>query len=125
MTTLATKKSSKESARVAPPLVPPHGGVLVDRFVREGEARALEERARRSPRISLDARELADLELIATGAASPLVGFLGSRDHASVLERLRLADGTVWPLPLTLAVPGEALARIELGKEAALEDARV
>ena len=59
---------------------------------------------RRSPRFALDARELADLELIATGAASPLTGFLVQADYQSVLDRLRLADGTVWPLPFTLAV---------------------
>ncbi|MBI3723808.1 sulfate adenylyltransferase, partial [bacterium] len=103
-------------------LVTPHGGALIDRFVPEEEAHALEERARRLPRIVLDARELADLELIATGAASPLTGFLGSRDYASVLERLRLADGTVWPLPLTLAVADDARRSLRESKEAALED---
>ena len=80
----------------------PHGGRLVDRFVAEGDEVAFALKAERLPRITLDARERADLELIATGAVSPIEGFLGSADYASVVQHLRLADGTVWPLPLTL-----------------------
>lgn len=100
--------------------VEPHGGELVDRFVAPEEAEAIRSRAGRLPRIDLDAREAADLELIATGAASPLTGFLGESDYASVLDRLRLADGTVWPLPLTLAVDEATRSRLEPGREAAL-----
>ena len=76
-------------------------------------------RCRRSP---LDAREQADLELIATGAASPLTGFLGPADYRVVLDRLRLADGTVWPLPFTLAVD-EATTVASSATSAALDDA--
>ena len=61
-------------------LVAPHGGTLVDRFVPAEEVEALRHRAENLPQITLDARELADLELIATGAASPLTGFLGLAD---------------------------------------------
>jgi len=104
-------------------LVEPHGGLLVDRFVPAVEIDAFEERARRLPRIVLDARELADLELIATGALSPLRGFLGSVDYQSVIERMRLADGTAWPLPITLAVKEENLSELAPGAEAALYDA--
>ena len=60
-------------------LVEPHGGTLVDRFVPAEEVEALRHRAESLPQITLDAREQADLELIATGAASPLIGFLGLR----------------------------------------------
>src|SRR6266508_4492502 len=104
-------------------LVEPHGGLLVDRFVPAVEIDAFDERARRLPRIVLDARELADLELIATGALSPLRGFLGSVDYQSVIERMRLADGTAWPLPITLAVKEENLSELAHGAEAALYDA--
>jgi sulfate adenylyltransferase len=104
-------------------LVSPHGGQLVDRFVREGHASELARLAEKLPRLTLDAREIADLELIATGAASPLEGFLGEADYESVVSRLRLANGTVWPLPLTLAVSDEDRARLENAPEAALYDA--
>ncbi len=83
-------------------LVDPHGGALVDRFVPAAEAARYRTRGDAAP-IVLDARELADLELIATGAASPLTGFLGS-PTTRASSNLRLADGTVWPLPFTLAV---------------------
>ena len=80
---------------------PPARGRPVNRIVTGSEAEALRSRAASLPRITLDAREQADLELIATGAASPLEGFLGPADYASVVDKLRLADGTVWPLPLS------------------------
>jgi sulfate adenylyltransferase len=100
----------------------PHGGKLVDRVLSSEDAKALRARAERLVTITLDAREAADLELITTGAASPLTGFLGSADYASVLERLRLADGTVWPLPFTLAVHDDLRSRLEPGQETALRD---
>ena len=103
-------------------LVEPHGGKLVDQIVSLAEAQALKTLALTLPSIKLDGRESADFELIATGAASPLRGFLGSRDYASVLERLRLADGTVWPLPLTLAVGEELRESLAPGSAAALYD---
>ncbi|RPJ64095.1 MAG: hypothetical protein EHM24_23510 [Acidobacteria bacterium] len=102
----------------------PHGGALVDRFVAEDEAPELERRAARLPQITLDDRELSDLELIATGAASPLTGFLGVRDYQSVLCRLRLANGTPWPVPFTLAVTLPQLASALREGAAALRDGR-
>jgi sulfate adenylyltransferase len=103
-------------------LVPPHGGALVDRIVPAAEEAALRARAQRLPRIDLDAREQADLELLATGAASPLTGFLGQADYESVLARLRLADGTVWPLPFTLAVDPARFPELRRAGAAALHD---
>lgn len=103
-------------------LVTPHGGSLVDRIVSESEAAYLAREAEALPSLTLDGREQADLELIATGAASPLTGFLGEADYRSVLERMRLADGTVWPLPFTLAVTDEQAKTLVPGKGAALRD---
>jgi ATP sulfurylase len=102
----------------------PHGGALVNRFVAEDEAPEVEQRAARLPQITLDERELSDLELIATGAASPLTGFLGVRDYQSVLCRLRLANGTPWPVPFTLAVTLPQLASALRAGAAALRDGR-
>lgn len=103
-------------------LVEPHGGTLVDRIVPAEEVADLRRQAALLPRLVLDAREQADLELIATGAASPLTGFLGSADYRSVLDRLRLADDTVWPLPFTLAVDDATRATLNVGGEATLAD---
>ncbi len=102
-------------------LVSPHGGTLIDRFVPGEDVAAFRAHAVTLPRITLDARELADVELIATGAASPLTGFLGPEDYQRVLQDLRLADGTVWPLPFTLAV--DHPTRASLTDDAALYDA--
>src|SRR5215470_14310554 len=100
----------------------PHGGKLVDRFIANDENRDYVSELSLMPVLTLDSRELADLELIATGAASPLEGFLGSADYRSVLERMRLADGTIWPLPLTLAIGGEEADRLTPGRLIALRD---
>src|SRR6266851_1366040 len=100
----------------------PHGGSLVDRIVSEEENAELASELPRLPALTLDTRELADLELIATGAASPLEGFMGSADYRSVLERMRLANGTVWPLPMTLAVDPQQVSRVEPGRRIALRD---
>jgi sulfate adenylyltransferase len=104
-------------------LVPPHGGVLVERIVSDHAARTLRREAALLPTLRLDPREIADLELLATGAASPLAGFLGSVDFRSVLDHLRLADGTVWPLPLTLAIADEDRGHATPGSRLALHDA--
>ncbi len=103
-------------------LVQPHGGTLVDQFLSPSEVSSAEARAKALPRITLDAREAADLELIAVGAVSPLKGFLGSANYRGVVEQMRLADGTVWPLPLTLAVTDEVKATLKVGQDAALYD---
>src|SRR5436190_23341091 len=102
-------------------LVTPHGGALVDRLVPVAEAAAFAAHAATLAALPLDGREQADLELIATGAASPLTGFLGKADYDSVLESFRLADGTVWPLPFTLAV-ADGIS-VAVGHEHALVDA--
>ncbi len=102
--------------------VAPHGGTLVDRFVPEAEIPAFAGKAERLPRVVLDARELADLELLATGAASPLAGFLGREDYESVVSRMRLSDGTVWPLPVTLAVEDGRRGELVAAGAVALHD---
>src|SRR4051794_21534149 len=70
--------------------------------------------------LTLDERGLCDLELLAVGGFSPLKGFLGQADYARVVAEMRLADGTLWPLPVTLPVsPG---AGVDEGKTLALRD---
>jgi sulfate adenylyltransferase len=88
----------------------PHGGRLTERLVPSDRAGELAAEAAWLPAVVLDGRALADLECLAVGAFSPLAGFLGAADHTAVVEQGRLADGTVWTLPVALSVPAEVLA---------------
>ncbi len=83
-------------------LIPPHGGVLVDRFVTGAERQALLQEACNLPVLELNERSLADLECIATGIYSPLEGFMGEADWRRVVDEMRLASGLPWPVPITL-----------------------
>ena len=95
----------------------------MDRHVAdEDRAAELRDRAARLPELTLSAREAADLDLVATGAASPLSGFMGLHDYRSVLDRLQLADGTPWPVPFTLAVTVGEVASVLRHRAAALRD---
>ncbi|MGH9361671.1 MAG: sulfate adenylyltransferase, partial [Thermoanaerobaculia bacterium] len=98
----------------------PHGGVLVDREL-QGRAReeALRE-ARSLPRIALHDFEVSDVEMIASGALSPLQGFMGQADFQSVVERTRLAGGLVWSVPIVLARSKPEADRLKPGAAAAL-----
>ena len=79
-------------------LVEPHGGSLVDRTgPRPGDLESLEV-------VTLTAREVADLDMLASGALSPLEGFMGREDYERVVEDMRLANGLPWALPVCLAV---------------------
>mgnify|MGYP003289144557 CR=1 FL=1 len=81
----------------------PHGGQLVDRRLDADEAAELA--ASSLPSLPLTAAEAADLRALATGAYSPLTGFMGAKEHQSVTESMRLPDGTLWPIPVCLGLP--------------------
>lgn len=101
-------------------LNPPYGGSLVNLLVDSARAAEMKATAKDHASVTLDERPLCDLELLATGAFSPLKGFLGKADYDRVLEEQRLVDGTLWPLPIVLPVkPGEGIAE---GKTLALRD---
>ena len=100
--------------------VPAHGGKLVSRLVANDEAADLLLRAGSLPKVALDARTGADAELIATGALSPLEGFLRKDDYFSVIRDTHLAGGPLFPIPITLSVPKGSRADYKEGREAAL-----
>lgn len=104
--------------------IAPHGGGLMDRMVRGAERDAAIERAARAnaKRIALSTTDRSDLELLAVGALSPLTGFMGKRDYDSVVESMRLANGLVWSIPITLAVTREIADPLTIGEELALTE---
>ena len=103
-------------------LVPAYGGALVDVVVDDERASELRKASTYWPSCDLTPRHLCDLELLLSGAFSPLRGFLGSADVASVCADMRLSDGTLWPVPVTLDVPDELATRVGSGASVALRD---
>ncbi len=85
-------------------LIKPHGGDLVGRVLTGEPRQALIDSLERSPSLTLKPWEVADFEMIATGALSPLRGFMGLADYKSTLRDMRLADGLPWTIPVTLRV---------------------
>ncbi len=109
----AEARAAAESARPASrPGPTPLGGRLVDRVLAGPARDAARALADRLPRITLTLDQVVTLEMIATGVLSPLEGFPGSTDYASILDRGRLADGTPWTLPPTLAPADEEGRRV-------------
>ncbi|WP_124727868.1 sulfate adenylyltransferase [Staphylospora marina] len=102
----------------------PHGGVLVNRMIPEDEQGEWLSLSRGLPGWKVSSVTISDLECIATGVFSPLTGFMSEEDYLSVRDRMRLADGTVWPLPVTLPVPGERVGSFREGERIALRDDR-
>ncbi len=103
-------------------LISPHGGELKDLYL-QGEA--LEQAAQQAREVrswNLTHRQLCDIEMLLDGAFSPLEGFLGRADYESVLEAMRLADGTLWPIPVTLDVSAAFAAETGTGETIALRD---
>jgi sulfate adenylyltransferase len=103
-------------------LVSPHGGVLQDLYLPAIEAEALKRRSASLPQWTLNVRQLCDLELLLNGGFSPLTGFLGRDDYDNVVHNLRLNDGTLWPIPITLDVDEAFAASLPAGAQISLND---
>ncbi len=103
-------------------LIEPYGGRLVDLLVAPEEHDALRAHANTLPSIQLSDRALCDLELLATGAFSPLERFMGRADYERVVAEMRLADGTLFPIPVTL--PVERIDDLHYDREIALRDSK-
>jgi sulfate adenylyltransferase len=103
-------------------LIMPHGGLLKQLYLSTEESRAEQSAARDYVSWDLTARQLCDIELLLNGAFSPLEGFLNKADYDSVVETMRLADGTLWPIPINLDVTEAFAADLEAGQRIALRN---
>ena len=103
------------------PLIAPYGGALVNLLAPTEEREELRAYAGRLPSAQLSDRAVCDLEAMAVGGFSPLDRFLGEEDYARVLEEMRLADGRLWPIPITLPLDP---IDVRLDGEIALRDAK-
>ncbi|HYF63252.1 MAG TPA: bifunctional sulfate adenylyltransferase/adenylylsulfate kinase [Herpetosiphonaceae bacterium] len=106
------------------PLIAPYGGSLVNLLVGESARSAAREAANRLPALQISDRSRCDLELLATGAFSPLDRFMGQADYARVLAEMRLASGHLFPIPIILPVDRPQAAGLSLGQDIALRDAK-
>ncbi len=105
-------------------LIEPYGGQLVNLTPPGYYYEEVLSRAKRLPSIQLSERSLCDLELLAVGAFSPLDRFMGADDYTRVLDEMRLSSGLLFPLPITLPAPDEALSTIRLDQDIALRNSR-
>ncbi|MHA7967241.1 sulfate adenylyltransferase [Paenibacillus sp. CAU 1782] len=98
----------------------PHGGTLVNRIAEGAKREELLKEAQGLPAIVINAWTVSDLDLIGVGAFSPLTGFLNEEDYHSVVNNMRLSNGTVWSIPITLSVDSAKAAQLKTGTRASL-----
>lgn len=94
-------------------LISPYGETLVDLITPRDELEGVREYANKLPSLQLSERSICDLELLATGAFSPLDRFMGKEDHERVLDEMRLANGYIFPIPVTLPVENDPVIRLD------------
>jgi sulfate adenylyltransferase len=104
-------------------LIPPHGGELIQLIAQPERIGELKAHSKEWPSWDLTARQLCDLELLVTGGFSPLRGFMTRADYEGVCQNMRLAGGTLWPMPVTLDVTEEFAKKLTPGtSKVALRD---
>src|SRR5512143_1157808 len=103
-------------------LNPPHGGWLVSPMAEPARAERLRADSRGFASLDLTPMQLCDLELLLNGSFSPLGGFMSRADYESVCTSLRLPDGLLWPIPITLDVPEPLASGLRSGDAVALRD---
>ncbi len=99
-----------------------HGGELVQLIVDGDRAEALKDLSRDLESVTLSDCAVCDLELLMNGGFSPLTGFLNQTDYESVLDRMRLKDGALWPIPICLDISEGQAKSLEVGQSAAIRD---
>jgi sulfate adenylyltransferase len=100
--------------------IKPHGGELIDLKAPAAERQGLRSYAEKLPAVALNARDLADLEMLAAGAFSPLTGFMDEADYTRGRDEMRLASGVPWPIPITLGVEESYAHTLGAGQDIAL-----
>jgi sulfate adenylyltransferase len=103
-------------------LVPPHGGELRPLLLKGEPLRAAIEKAKTFPKVRMTTRERDDLIMMGIGGFSPLKGFMGKADWKRACDEMRTANGTFWPIPITLSVTKEVARDIRKGQEVVLMD---
>ena len=101
-------------------LIAPHGGELVINIASEAEIIALQEKAKSLPHVTIGSRQLADLEMMAIGAYSPLGGFMGREDYLGVVNDMHLSNGLPWSIPITLSTSAAQAEALNVGSQLAL-----
>jgi sulfate adenylyltransferase len=104
-------------------LTPPHGGSLVNLIVDSKRREELRTGSKHWLSWDLTPRQTCDLELLMNGGFSPLQGFMGQADYESVCSSMRMKNGLVWPIPITLDVAENIAKQLKAGTPLALRDA--
>ena len=99
-----------------------HGGKYINLLVDADRSALLKKISLDLPSITLDERQLCDFELLSTGAFSPLDGFMTRSNYESVLDRMKLQDGTLWPMPVCLDISEPAARPLEAGQSVVIRD---
>ena len=103
-------------------LISPHGGELCELILSESLRFKMQEESLHYPSLTLNDRQLCDLEMLLNGAYSPLRGFLSKEDYNSVLKNMRLANGIIWPIPITLDISEDFSKTLDVGGKVVLRD---
>jgi len=103
-------------------LILPHGGTVVSLVADSERVASLHTQSKTSLSWDLTSRQICDLELLLEGGFSPLKGFMGPKDYESVCEDMRLADGTIWPIPIVLDIPESLASQLTPGAVLSLRD---
>jgi len=103
-------------------LITPHGGELINRLATTEEKKNFLAQADSLPRVQLDKRATSDLVMIAIGGFSPIDGFMDQKDYLGVVEKMRLANGIPWSVPVTLSVTESEAEPLAIGSLIRLDD---
>jgi sulfate adenylyltransferase len=98
-------------------MITPHGGKLINRIFSEEEKKSLQNKISELKKIKLNKRQISDIEMIGIGGYSPLEGFMTKKDYESVIHTMKLSNGIIWSIPITLAVNHETADKLEIEED--------